>query len=119
MTTGRQARARRLLALFVFGWLNLVIQPCVAEMPVPPPGMEHCDHGGSLDHAVPCLAMQAVDCEASAALNAGAPQPSMLPRVASAMTWLPFAETAAVATADPRAATTGPPLTIRFCNLRN
>jgi hypothetical protein len=118
-TTRRHARARRLLALFVFGWLNLIIQPCVAEMPVPPAGMEHCDHGGSPDHATPCPAMQAADCETSAAWNAGAAQPSALPRTAVALAWLPIGQTSSLATADPRAATSGPPLTIRFCTLRN
>lgn len=115
----RQERARQLLALFVLAWLNLIVQPCQAELPVMPVGMEDCDHGGSGERPAPCRAMQAVECEAPLALNADSPPSPVVARPAMLSASLPDALAARFNNSHLRPAATGPPLTIRFCKLRN
>jgi hypothetical protein len=114
----RQARARHLLMLFLFGWMNLIVQPCQAELPAMPMGMEHCDHGSAPDHAAVCPAMQAVDCKAPAVANADAPPP-VLSRTISAIAVLPVMADVAGLRSIPSSAATGPPIPIFFCSLRN
>jgi hypothetical protein len=119
--TGRQ---RRLLALLLFAWLNLLMQPCVAGLPPMPVAAEHCDHGSGTDHAVPCAAMQATACEMQAELNADSPPPASVRRVSTLLAVLPVDDADAgtirawSGNADPARAS-APHLSIRFCNLRN
>lgn len=108
-----------MLALFALGWLNLIVQPCQAAMPMMPAGMEDCGHGGTPDQAPPCPTMQAGDCEASFALNADAPPSPALTRPAAFMLPVPEASSGGIVNARLHPAATGPPLTIRFCTLRN
>ncbi len=115
------ATPRRLLAVVVLAWLNLLVQPCLAELPAAAAGgMEHCDHDGGPHHGMPCPEMQAIDCEAPADLIAAVPQGDGAARVGSLLAILP----AVSATAAPAAASADPgggatPLHIRYCNLRN
>jgi hypothetical protein len=68
-----------------------------------------------------CHTVQAADCEMSAEFNTGIAPAADWPRAAELIDVLPLAEGALTACghAQLRATTTGPPLTIRFCNLRN
>jgi hypothetical protein len=120
-TTRREHRSRRVLALILFAWLSLLVQPCVAGLPAVPAAAEHCDHGSTPDHDMACHAVQAADCEMAADLNVGSPPAADWPRAAELIAVLPLAEGSLTASgrAQLRATTTGPPLTIRFCNLRN
>jgi hypothetical protein len=103
----------------MLAWLNLIVQPCQAEVPAMPVGMEDCDHGGSGDHPAPCHAMQASDCDAPLALNADSPPSPVLARPARPLSSLPNTPAARFDSSHRRPAATGPPLTIRFCTLRN
>ncbi len=117
-------QARRLLALFALGWLSLVAQPCLATSPAMPAGMQHCDHGGTPGHPAPCLEMQVDHCIKSDDFNFDRLRVSKAPRSAAILSMLPAVPVrqhpAAVA-ADPHfiGDPTGPPLHIRYRNLRN
>lgn len=111
-----------MLAGILLAWLSLLVQPCVADMPaMPDAAAEHCDHSGMPDHAASCHEVQAVDCEMSMELNAGSPQAADTPHTGSFIAMLPadVGRSSSRVSAQLRALTTGPPLTIRFCNLRN
>lgn len=121
ITTSQHDRRRRILALLLFGWLNLLVQPCLAELPPMPAGMENCDHGGTPDHAVPCAEMRAADCDRLDDFNADGARSGESPRAGVLIEILPLsAATQAIALAapdDPGGGAT--PLHIRYCNLRN
>lgn len=114
-------RQRRLVALALLAWLNLLVQPCAAGLPSLPVQSESCHHGIDPQHALPCASMQAVDCQASADLNADLSPPPLLARPAALLALLPLSGGGAgvVATAAGPPPATGPPLNILFCNLRN
>ena len=119
-TNGLQQGRRRLLALLAFAWLNLLVQPCLAEPPAMPAGMEHCDHGDSTHQAASCLEMQAADCEHAGDFLGGSPHGDGATRTGSLLLVLPAAEadsTLAASPVDPGGGST--PLHIRYCNLRN
>ncbi|MCK6370402.1 MAG: hypothetical protein L6Q83_03585 [Gammaproteobacteria bacterium] len=121
-TIRRESRKRRVVAGVVLAWLGLLVQPCVADMPaMPDAGVEHCDHSGMPDHAASCHEVQAIDCEISMELNAGLPQAADAPHTGGLIAMLPadVGRSSSSVGAQLRALTTGPPLTIRFCNLRN
>jgi hypothetical protein len=114
-------RQRRLMALVLLAWLSLLVRPCAAGLPSLPVEDEPCHHGEGPEHVLPCASMQAVDCEMSAELNADA-SPSTLPaRPGVLLALLPpsVGGPGALPVADLRPPATGPPLNIRFCNLRN
>jgi hypothetical protein len=119
---------RRLLALFVFGWLNLVLQPCLAgtamgAMDATAPG--HCAQLPGAPDADRCISMMVQDC-----VQAGGLQGDALPRSGddhrliapagfppAAAAW-PSGHLPIVPSRHLRPAS-DPPFTIRFCTLRN
>ena len=123
----RSRRARRVFALFMVGWLNLMLEPCFASMDsAMPVGMEQCDHGGDAgyhhgNHAGDsCASMQADDCTVSDYVSADAGRGES-PRIGALLLTLPPG--ADLVSVEPA---TGPPplggepsLHIRYCNLRN
>jgi hypothetical protein len=119
------APPRAVLAALVLGWAGLVAAPCLPAAPAMPatPTGEHCGHGGaSHDDGGPCAEMLAQGCAVPDHASADGPRAEPLPRNASLLT-LPVAlADPGVARGDARPgghAATGPPLTIRYCNLRN
>lgn len=116
------ARPRRLLLVLLFAWLNLLVQPCVAEAPALPTGMEHCEHDAG-DRMMACTVIEAGGCEMDVDLNADGPRangefrPGWLLAVLPVPAVLHAAEFTDLPI-DP-GARAGPSLTIRFCNLRN
>jgi hypothetical protein len=123
-TANHARRQRRLVMVLVFAWLNLLIQPCQAGLPAnPAAAAEHCDHRESPDHTLLCAAMQATACDMSADMNADAPAAGVpRPHLGVLLAVLLADSSGLIATVphqgDPARAT-GPPLNIRFCNLRN
>jgi hypothetical protein len=125
-TTGRERRTRRIMACVMFAWLNLLLQPCVAGLPAQPVAAGHCDHSGAPpDHSRSCAAMQANVCEMTGEINVDSPQAIVPVRTGALLALLPSPVDSSWSQSDRallhRAASpaTGPPLHIRFCNLRN
>jgi hypothetical protein len=122
-TTHCTDRQRRLIALLLFAWLNLIVQPCLAGMPEMPAGMEHCDHGDATDHGAPCPLMHAADCQMAADMNADSSRAAAPPRAGALLALLPFPDVARAGalrtTRDDPGDSAGPSLNIRYCNLRN
>jgi hypothetical protein len=115
---------------FVFGWLNLVLQPCLAEM-MPgetPAGVpaEHCEHAPSSPGSEPCISMlvqacvQAHDLHLDTASRSGDDQRSL---VAADLIGVDTGFAAATTAIRPQSrnlrSAADPPLTIRFCTFRN
>jgi len=122
MTTGNHrfvATPRRVLAVVALAWLNLLVQPCLAELPLVTAGMEQCDHDGGPHHEQPCPEMRAVDCEAPADLAGTAPQGDGAARTGALLTLLPVAGPGQHVTTGPPDPGNATPIHIRFCNLRN
>lgn len=122
MDTRTPARPRRLLLVLLCAWLNLLVQPCVAEAPAMPAGMEHCEHDGA-DLMMACAVIEAGGCEMDLDLNADGPRASGESRPGSILAVLPVPAVLHAAEftdlpVDP-GARAGPSLNIRFCNLRN
>jgi hypothetical protein len=122
-TARSRIRRRNLAALFLVAWLNLFLQPCLAELPARPAAMEHCDHAGSTEHTMPCAAMQATICEVTGDWSANAPQSHGPPRAGSLLMLLRVPEThRTVALFSPGAYpgdAAGPSRHLRFCKLSN
>lgn len=114
-------KVRRVLALCALAWLNLLMQPCLAQpIPLPAPA-SHCGHNGDAPGA-PCAEMTADGCVTN--YDSGiVTTPVCAPARPSAQIALlpPLAAGGAPAipgrrTSEPHG---GPPLTIRYCTLRN
>jgi hypothetical protein len=122
-TARSRIRRRNLAALFLVAWLNLFLQPCLAELPARPAATEHCDHGSGSEHAALCAAMQATICEITGEWNANSPQSHGPPRAGSLLMLLPLPDThRTVALTSPDAYpgdAAGPSRHLRFCKLRN
>ncbi len=117
----RRGRMFRLPALFVLGWLNLVAQPCLAENVDMPPGMSHCDHGGTAKHPAPCSGMQASNCFVAdgVAVDSARAAPSHFGNLSAVpLSWIHDIAPGEVAGA-PSLHATGPPLHLLFGRLRN
>lgn len=115
-----QVNGRRLLALLAFAWLNLLIQPCLAEPLAAPESMVQCDHDGAPHDAVPCAEMQATVCETDTELAADSLRGENLNRGGSLLALLTSGDasgTPAAQLADPGGGAI--PLRIRYCTLRN
>jgi hypothetical protein len=115
---------RRLCALGVLAWLNLVLAPCVAAMPAMPaqPGAAaHCEHDDASTSAIPCAQMVAQACAATEDGNADGLRLAGSVRPAALLALLPpDAAAAAPSLRDaPDTDSTGPPLAIRYCSLQN
>ena len=111
------SRTRHLVALTLVAWLNLMVQPALVAAQVVPVGMEHCNHAGD------CPQMHSVACVAKNQLNIESQRRAAPPRTVSPLVLLPadLLHDARLAHSlrTLRPADTGPPLTIRFCHLRN
>ena len=110
-------RIRRLLALCVLAWLNLLIQPCLAEVPAIATSAGHCDHAGEHAH-VPCPEMTADGCVTSWDSTVSTAPASHPSRFDTLVLRLPPAPDLSFDETD-SGDVAGPPLTIRYCNLRN
>ncbi|GMW06678.1 MAG: hypothetical protein QY320_12580 [Gammaproteobacteria bacterium] len=108
------------MALLFFAWLHLLVQPCLAEIPDVVDPTSHCESGEWVDHLT-CCTMQAVDCHGLNELSADALPRTPWPRMDELLAVLPPEASSSPTTLATvlRATTTGPPLIIRFCSLRN
>jgi hypothetical protein len=111
---------RRLLALCALAWINLLIQPCLAQSPAMPASMENCGHPGDASLAS-CPEMTTTGCATSNDSFVGTAPGIDVRRYDFVIATL-TPDIAGVRPL-PRSATAGdsagPPLTIRYCNLRN
>ena len=113
-----RARIRRLLALCVLAWLNLLIQPCLAQVPaIAAATAGHCDHADGHSHA-PCPEMTAEGCVTSWDSTVSTTPATSPVRFESMVLLLPPVADAAWRETD-TGDYAGPPLTIRYCSLRN
>jgi hypothetical protein len=112
---------RRVAALFLLAWLNLVVQPCFAIAASMPAQMAHCAHDGMPAQPDHCIEMQADDCIVGGDLNLEAPRASGASHAGALLAVLPPEARLPARPASHAAAgdCAGPPLTILYCSLRN
>lgn len=112
----RLRHLRRLGALVVVAWLQLLLQPALAQTPAMPADMD-CHHAGD------CPAILTADCTADQPFVAATGHAPPASHVAPLLVISPAdalarpADALRAATLQPPA--TGPPLIIRFGHLRN
>jgi hypothetical protein len=114
--------------LFVFGWLNLVLQPCLADMvPVETAaGMpaEHCEHAPASPGSEPCISMlvqacvQADDLHLDTASRGDDQRPIGADLIGVDTGFAPAITAIRPQSRNLRSAS-DPPITIRFCTFRN
>lgn len=115
-------RGRRHLVALLCVWLALLVQPCAMALPAAAASMEHCHSAVQTDPPAPCPAMLAGHCRMSVDAHVDSPKAGhevAVPTPAVLLALIEPVDSATCLSPPEPGIRAGPPLHIRFCNLRN